>query len=204
MTVYTWPDTRAYVPQAATLRIIDNTQRANESGLSGAVQTISMPGARWAWDYDFGAHTNANRAQVEAYLVRLSGREHRVRLWDHKRPRPLGTINTAGVTLGAAAAQFATSLQLAGCGASTTLLAGDWLAVGGQLLMCMANATASGGGAMTVEVRHMLRSAIGSGAAVTLLAPTALYIRADSALAFPRQLGRAQAGFSVAWVESFT
>lgn len=378
MTTYTWPDARAYVPQSAELRVIDNLQRVLESPLSGYVQTQSMPGARWGWAYDMAPQTEADRQALEGYLLRLSGREHRVRLWDIKRPRPRGNIALSGVTLGAAPAQFATSLQLAGCmgsnhvlngsfevdgnadgladgwtrygsgdyGALThsrstsvaitagvysqnlvaaslgatsadqqgifgqvrnvhllagrnvtvsatalgtagarlslqvawldglgggvgainsaalllngadqslsatgacpanavqaviylyqhsgpggavglyldrvqveagdvvrpagdyaTLLAGDWLGLAtGQLVRVVADATADDAGAMTVEVRHMLRSEAASGSAVTLDKPTALYVRTESGLALPRQAGNVEPGLGLEFVEVF-
>lgn len=399
MTTYTWPDARAFVPQAAELRIIDNLQRVHESPLSGYTQTQDMPGARWGWSYDLTPHSQAERRAVEAFLTKLSGRAHRVRLWDFKHARPAGNINLAGVTLGAAAAQFATSLQLAGCfpgtnylryptdlrntseagsgrpwsqfddggvlnhvlvsleattgpageaitvskvkcnttdtvqrqvsqqipgladgtvcvsyasmraaevkrarlylqskastypsasfnletGAVTsvtsvagyttvagvidegggwygcwartnvltggatpafiiqlnsiggtaysgavgdglfvrrvgvsagdqlvdfaefgTLLAGDWIGLpSGQLLRVVEDAQADNAGVMTVAVRHMLRSAVASGGAVTLDKPTALFMRTESGLALPRQPGATIPGFSVDFVEAF-
>ena len=377
MTTYTWPTSRHFVPATHELRVVDNTQRTVESSLSGYVQTNAMPGARWGWGMDFTAHTQAQRAEVEAYLLRLSGRQHRVQMWDLRNPRPRGSIGLTGVTLGATAAQFATSLTLAGCrganavlggsfevdgnadnvgdgwarysngttGALTaglnsitgvttgvysqevfaaalgatsvdrngivqlaapvthlagsavtafcsiagtagtslmlyvvwkdaggsavgsdifqsitangaqqsisiagacpgaarladiyvyqhtgsgaaavmlvdsvslvaggfitypspaTLLAGDWLGLtGGQLVRVVADATATDAGAMTVEVRHMLRAAVSSGTAVTLDKPTALYVRTESGLALPRQPGNVDPGLSLDLVEVF-
>jgi hypothetical protein len=377
MTVYSWPDTRAFQPQGHELRVVDNTQRTVESSLSGYVQTNSMPGARWGWSLDMAPDSRADRAALEAYLLRLNGRQHRVQLWDMRNPRPRGNIQLTGVTLGATAAQFATSLVLAGCvparnillggsfeidanadgladgwvrysagsvgaltasrsagivvqgvysqalaastlgatssdrqgilrsgfsvtslagrnavlsmvvlgtlnsscevqlvwrdaanmiisGLSTsvafttglqsvsltglcpanavscliyvwqhsntgatpsfyvdavqleagstptaydgpaTLLAGDWLGLtGGQLVRVVADATANDAGAMTVEVRHMLRSAVASGSAVTLDKPTALYVRTEAPLALPRMPGNVEPGMSLDLVEVF-
>lgn len=372
MTTYAWPDTRGFAPQHAELRVIDNLQRVLESPLSGYVQTQSMPGARWGWAYDMPAHSEADRQALEGYLLRLSGREHRVQLWDHKRARPRGNIALAGVTLGATAAQFATSLTLAGCRSSgslllggsmeadsdldgladgiavystgavgtittslvagpmiagafgstyqrvqastltgrlgiyparadvtagqvyamtadvsatssatveiylqffsaadallgetvavfppglarrgvsatapagsataqvyvlcenltgvatlididniqisvgsaladfmgpATLLAGDWLGLtGGQLVRVVADAAADDAGAMTVEVRHMLRAEVASASAVTLDKPTALYVRTESGLSLPRQAGNAEPGMGLEFVEVF-
>ena len=124
MTTYTWPDTRAFQPQAQELRVVDNTQRTAESSLSGYVQTSGMPGTRWGWGLDMAPDTQADRAALEGFLLRLSGLQHRVRVWDIKNPKPRGDIATAGVTLGAAAAQFATGLTLAGCRRGGNLLQG--------------------------------------------------------------------------------
>jgi hypothetical protein len=203
MTQYTWPDTRQYIPATAELMVMDNNS-ANSSPESGYVQTISKPGARWGWGLDFTPQSRAERAELEAWFTRLSGREHRVRLWDLKYPRPRGTCNLTGVTLGATAAQFATTVQLAGCGSGKTLLPRDWLGLpGGQLVMVVAAATANGSGAMTVEVRHMLRAALASGGAVVLDKPNAAFIRSESTLRLPRQPGPLEPGFSIQFEEVF-
>lgn len=203
MTVYAWPSARGFVPRTMQWRVVDDLQRSNTSPLSGYTQTVSLPGARWGWDMDFPAQLTDEREALEAYLLRLSGREHRVQLWDLKRPRPRGTCNLAGVTMSASAAQFAVQLQLAGCGVGRTLLAGDWIGlVTGQVVRVVANATANGANVMTVEVRHMLRSAVPAGSAVTVDRPAALYTRTESGLAMPRQPGRAQPPVSVSFVET--
>lgn len=376
MAIYDWPDTRTFIPGTAELRVVDNTQRALESPMSGYVQTLSMPGARWGWGLDFAAHALAERDALEGFLLRLSGRQHRVRLWDLKRPRPRGTIATTGVTLGATAAPFAALLTLAGCRAAPNLIlgnfdvdsnldgvadgwfgvnsgtsvsgvtysaspgvggtaaqyveaatlgpssagqagvrsdvvavaagrqysfsadidanysstigirlsiawhnaadafissdsavspgpigwarrtltstapagaeraylyvwmegagtaltaphisidqaqfeqgsatafsglatmeAGDWIGLAnGQLVRCVSSATALASGAMTIEVRHMLRSAVASGSAVTLEKPTALYVRTEAGLMLPRMAGMAAPPMSVEFVEAF-
>jgi hypothetical protein len=67
----------------------------------------------------------------------------------------------------------------------------------------VADATGNDAGAMTVEVRHMLRASVASASAVTLEKPTALYVRTESGLAMPRQPGNAEPGLSIDLVEVF-
>lgn len=155
MTTYTWPDSRIYRPHQFELRVVDNLQRVHESPLSGAVQTQAMPGARWGWSYTLSPHSVDERRAVEAWLIKLSGRHHRVRLWDIRAPRPAGNIALSGVTLGAAAAQFATSLQLAGCYPANNRLRysrafdnGVWSKAGATVV---ANAAAAPDGATTAD-----------------------------------------------------
>lgn len=204
MTTYAWPNTRDFLPRTAEWRVVDPNQRSNDSPLSGYSQTVSMPGAKWGWSLDFGNHADARREAIEAFLLRLSGRQHRVSLWDLKRPRPRGTCNLSGVTLRTSGAQFVESVNLQGCGAGNTLLAGDWIGLSnGQVLRIVADATANGSGEMTVEFRHMLRANVAENSAVTLDRPSALYVRTDSNLAMPRNPGRVQPDFSIEFVESF-
>lgn len=207
MTTYAWPSPgTAYGVAGMSLGFVQN-QRISTSTLNGATQTVSLPGARLRALITFPAHQYTVRAQLEGFLNGLSGREHRVSLHDFARPVPRGTCNTSGVTA-SAAAQFATSLTLNACGASTTLLAGDWLKVttstGAQVVQVRADATASGGGVMTVEIRAMLRGSVAGASAVVLTKPTALYVMdEDAGLMFPRGLGQVAPEFTVQFSEVF-
>lgn len=203
MTTYAWPTANIkHTPARAALRVLVNA-RHNTSADSGVSQTVTRPGSRWGWSVSMAPMLTDVRDDFEGFLVGLSGMEHRVSTWDWKRPRPRGSINLTGVTLAATAAQWSTSLSLAGCGASKTLLRGDWLAAGNQLFRVASDAAANGSGAMTVEVRHMTRAAIAGGAAVTLDRPTALYIMAEPTLELPRAPGRVQPAFGFDLVEVF-
>lgn len=202
MTTYAWPSGLQYIPQRMTWAQMHN-QRASTSPLSGYTQTSSVPSPRWAVDMTFGTQDRASRMQVEAFLTKLSGMEHRAQIYDFKFPVPFGTCNTSGVTLNASASQFATSVVLTGCGASKTLLAGDKLAIAGQILMVTDDATANGSGVMTVTVRHPLRAAASGGASVTLSKPTGLFVLSDPKLEFPRTPGQAGDPLTVQFIEVF-
>lgn len=200
MATYSWLAS-APLPGSVVLRQFHNNIDFT-SPLSGFTQTASLPGARWGWSMEWTHELAGRRAVLEGLLTRLSGREHRLTLWDFKRPRPRGTINTSGVTA-SAAVQFASTVTLNGCGANTTLLAGDWFSVGGQLLMCVVDATANGSGVMSVEFRHPLRAAVSGGAAVTLVQPTALYILGSSSLDLPRRAGASEPPMAAEFIEVF-
>lgn len=205
MTTYAWPTAYAkHMPQTAALRVITNG-RSNDGAESGVTQTVTRPGSKWGWSISMAPMQTAVRDDFEGWLVGLSGMEHRISTWDWKRPVPRGTINLTGITLGASAAQFATSVTLAGCGNAKTLLRGDWIGfTGGQLCRVAVDATSDSGGAMTVQIRHSLRSALSSGSAVTVNKPTALYILAQPSLELPRMPGPVQPGFSLDIVEVFS
>lgn len=207
MATYTWPTShKAYLPSAITWRQRHNS-RMSVSSLSGAVQTISLPGMRWGATLEWPQQSYAERALLEGLLALLSGPEHRLSLWDLARPVPLGTLNLSGVTM-SAAAQFADTVTLNGCGNTTTLQRGDWLkvttAAGAQLLQVATAATATSGGVMSgVMVRPGLRGAVTAGAAVTLDKPPALFVLAEPELAIPRGGAGICPPFSVDLVEVF-
>lgn len=172
MTTYAWPATKPFWPENARWRQVLN-QRSSTSSLSGFTQVLGLPGTRWAVTLDMPRQSYAERLELKAFLDRLEGRKHLVNLFCWVRQQPAGTINLSGVTVSTTAAQFAETVVLTGCGASKTLKAGDWMVIAGQRLAVVADATATGGGVMTVEVRHQLRQAITAGTPVALDRPAA-------------------------------
>lgn len=187
MTTYAWPaygSDKAFWPATAELGQWHNN-REHESLLSGDVQTNSVPGAKWLWTLNFAQQTWDERARLWAFLTRLSGKQHRVALFDPRLPNPSGSINLAGVTVKTAAAQFATSVVLQGCGNTKTLLRGNWFSINGQPLYTVVDAVSNAGGDMTVEFRHSLLAAAVVSAAVTLASPTGLYILNTSEFGTP-------------------
>lgn len=205
MTTYTWPSTGPF--RAATMEWRHHRNaRKSVSTLNKATQTIDLPGLRFGIVVSIPAQFDADRRQVEAWLMRLDGQVNRAQITRPGYTGPAGSIATAGVTA-SAAAQFAAGLTLNGCGAGATAKAGDWLSVstatGAQLLQIVADATADGSGVMAVETHPMLRGAVTAGAAVTLVNPAALYILADPELVFPREQGGIYPAMTVEFVEVF-
>jgi hypothetical protein len=201
MATYAWPSTRAFMPESITWGLRSN-DRIFTSPLSGATQTASIPGTRWAASLTFAPDGQASRPALEAFLARAR-REHRIALHHLKRPTPAGSCNLSGVTLAAAVTQFASSATLAGCGAGNTLKAGDMLGLAGQLLMVADDATANGSGVMAVNFSHEIRKAYTLGSPVVLDKPTALFIQASESTAFPAIAGY-YPGMTVELVEVFS
>lgn len=209
MTTYAWPLvlTAPFWPSAAPWGQAQN-QRVSKSSLNGATQSTSLPGMRWVVPMSFQQQDTASRQQLNARLSELSGLEHRAALYHFAQPVPRGTCNLSGVTVSTLAAQFATTLLLAGCGNVKTLLAGDMLSVttstGSQLVMVRADATSNAGGAMTIEVRAMLRGSVAASSAVVLDHPTALFSLTDDPLVVPYGAGNECPAFTVQFEERFS
>jgi hypothetical protein len=202
MTTYTWPTGPAYTPRDSSL-LVQHLQASSESALSGYTQTLTRPGSRFGWRYDFSNSAEADRRALEAFIMRLRGRENRVRLWDIKAPRPAGNINWLGITVAAAVPAFSYSMQLQGVGALKTIKAGDWFATATQLHRVVEDATADAGGTVAINFEHATRAAVAAGAAITLDKPAALYTLAASQIEFPRVPGLAAAPFSLEFIEVF-
>lgn len=173
MATITWPSTRLFIPQRFELALRSNVV-ISTSPLTGATQTVEIPGARWVGSMTLTPCTQADQAAREALLTQIAGQANRVALWHFARPVPRGTMR-GNPTLSATAAAGATSMAVSTT-AGATALAGDMFSVGSQLVQCVTDAAADGAGAMTMSIRPALRAQVASATAVVWDKPTAAFI----------------------------
>lgn len=166
-----WP--AALQPQAfsASLRKAGLVFR---SPFNGTAQAIDFIAERWVFSLVLPPRLLADAGAVEALAFGLAGGIERVRCWHFARPAPRGTMRGAPA-LSAAAARGNTTLAITTT-ANATLKAGDMIGAGGQLFMVAADATASGGGAITVPLVNRVRAAIAGAAPVTWDKPKSEFI----------------------------
>lgn len=209
MTTYAWPTTLAHpwVPDSCEWGRYGVGSQA-ESFFSGFVQSQERPNTKWSLMLHFPVHTYAQRSQLEGWLNRLGGQEHRAALWDFVRPQPFGTVGAVvGATVAVTAVQFAKSIQLAGLGATKTLLQGDKFSVttstGVQVCMVATDVTTAAGGTATVEITQSLRGSVAAASAVNFTKPNALFILKDPNFKAPYDGSNKAPAFGVEFVESF-
>jgi len=161
------------VVQTLRWRIIAPTQEFR-SPFDGTTQTGDTQGPRWGASLKLRWMTEADAVEMQAFVAKLRGKVNRALLHSFNRPTPRGTTNVSGVTLDGNVSAGASQLSLAGCGAAKTLFTGDFIGVGGQLLMVVDGPyTADGSGDIAnVVFEHPLRAAATTGASVTLTKPT--------------------------------
>lgn len=160
-------------PSECQWALVSATQSFS-SPLSGAVQTLELPGARWSARLRWEWLTRAEAAALRAFLASLRGAAGRFRLWDHGAQTPRGSA--AGVPVVAAGSAGAT-LQTTGWtpSAAGVLLAGDYVGLAtGQLCLVVADANASAGGAAALSVEPPLRTVPATGSALVLTRPSAV------------------------------
>lgn len=176
MTTLTWPLLSRVAPGSLDWSLVPNTV-SFPSPLSGSVQTVEFPGARWKASFLMANLTEADSAMLQATLVRLRGRAGRIALHNFARPQPRGTI--AGTPLVMGAGQTGATLAIDGCTAGTTLLAGDFIGVNGELKMVVADATADVSGQMSLSIEPPLRSSPADNDPITTDKPTATFMLAN-------------------------
>lgn len=173
MTTLTWPLLTRVAPGSLDWSLAANTQ-SFQSPLSGSVQTVEMPGARWKASFMLENLTEADSALLQATLVQLRGRSGRIALHNFARAQPRGTLTGTPLVMGAS--QTGNALIIDDCAVGATLKAGDFIGVNSELKMVVADATANGSGQMTLTIEPPLRSSPADNAPITLIKPTAIFM----------------------------
>ena len=166
MTTYAFP---SITPSTSTWAYTPNT-RAYRSPLTNSIQTVGRKGSLWHVTLQFNNLDEAQRAEMQAFLVRLNGQQHRFTLNDHAYTRR-GTgggspkVDVAGQTGG--------SLNLRDAAVSVTpwLMAGDYFSVANELKMVVADCNSDGDGDVPVFFQPNLRTSPADGAVVDITAP---------------------------------
>lgn len=162
MTTLAWPTLTRAAPQDIDWRLLSNTQKF-ESPLNRSVQTVELPGARWAASFSFEALEIDDARALYAVLVRLRGMANRVMLPVFHAYAPRGTwagtprVNNSSVS--PTTLQTGNTLICDGFTAGATVKAGDYFNVGtdGELKMVVVDGTADGSGNLTLTFEPPLR-----------------------------------------------
>lgn len=187
MTTLSFPSLSRAIPRSMDWALRANTQ-SFQSPLSGSMQTVELPGARWAASFMLENLDEADAALLQAFLAKLRGRAGRFTLHNLARPQPRGTLT--GTPLVKGASQTGTTLAIDACTVGATLLAGDFFAVNGELKMVVADATADGAGEMSLTFEPPLRSSPADNDALTLSSPTATFMLAGDEMKWNTQPGK--------------
>jgi len=172
MTTLTFP-ALSRDPHTWTWRKISNTQTF-ESPLTRGVQTLALPGARWACAATWESLLPADAALLRAFLAKLQGTAGRFYLGNLAHRLPRGTA--AGTPLVAGASQTGKTMATDGWTPGATLLAGDFIGYNGgaELRMVVADATADGVGAMSISLDEPIRVSPVDNASITTTSPTCI------------------------------
>lgn len=200
MANYNYPTDRIFIPRSIIWSFRDNA-RVFESQLSGAIQSTSVPGTRWACSLIFDNHLPEDRAQIEGFFS-LIRRQNRIVMHRLDRPKALGTINSGGVLLNSTLAQFGSVAVLKNCGANKLLKAGSMIGIGSQLFMTAFDAVSDGSGIMSVTLSIPSRTSYATNTAVTLDKPTAKWMYNSNGADFARS-GQVATPLTIDLVEVF-
>ena len=97
MTTFAFP---SITPTTNTFELVANT-RTFQSPLTNAVQTSSRKGSLWKASLQFSNLKGDDRQEMQAFLVKLNGQQHRFTLHDHsytRRGAGGGTLSINGAS----------------------------------------------------------------------------------------------------------
>jgi hypothetical protein len=201
MTAIEWP--ADLVPQTGRFWLQPNTV-VSESPLSRAQQVAVRQGDRWVAQMAWQNATQDVAARIDALLARLRGPAGEVTLYDWRRPVPRGTAAAwpggsiattwgsgtswgSGTTWGSVTPPIGAQLRVAAAvgdtalptwgwmPSQTVLRAGDYVGLGGQLVMVTEDALTDGVGRATLAIAPALRAAADAGTLLTTTRPRARF-----------------------------
>jgi len=211
MTAYAWPG----FPVNRFEMSIRQNLRVFTGPYTPTTQALDLLGERWGITLTLAptaTRDSVTAASIEAFFDRLRGQVNSITLGHLKLTAPQGTMrgsvaaqwkNNASVNANwlnnasqpanwstgepvtrTAIAQLGNTVTI-GTLPGRTLLAGDLIGLGTQLVRVMANATADGSGNLAIEFAPRARTAIPAGTTVLWSAPTANFILKPGATFVP-------------------
>ena len=172
------------------------------SETTGYTQFVAYSGDRWTFDLVWDNLDDNNRRDIQAWLWRLVTQENRALI------SPYGHANRGaygGTPLIAGASQTGTSINIDGASLSVTnwARAGDFVQIGTQLHMVLANANSNGSGAVTLSLRPSVRVAPADNAAVDVTTPEGRFYLASPEVSWDARpsMGGGLSSFSARFVE---
>lgn len=177
MATLDWPAAFAFAPRRADGFAISLAvpKSGFQAFYTGDTQSVSHAADRLRITLQLPPCSPADAAQREAFINGLLSTGDWVRLYHFLRPEPAGTLR-GSLTVQNPAAAGATAVQLLGGNSGGTLLAGDMLGTGTQLLpVAFAGAVANVAGQITVPLQRPLQRALAPGQVVQWLRPTGTF-----------------------------
>lgn len=184
MTVYAFP---SVTPNVSSIELASNT-KIHLSPITGAIQTVDRGGERWVFSLNFVNLTGANRAVMQAFLVKLNGQQHRFTLHNHAENQR-GAFG--GTPLVEGGSQTGVSLNIDGVSNSVTnwIRAGDWFSVNSELKQCVDDTNSDGTGDVVVTFRPRLRTAPANNAPITTSSATGQFLLAVNSVKWSNRPG---------------
>ncbi len=177
MATYNFP---SITPTSQTFELITNS-RQFQSPVSGAVQTLSRKGSFWKTRMTFSNLRGNDRAEMQAFIAKMDGQTHRMRLEDYGRVR-YGAATSPQSVLVNGAGQTGSSISLDGATNSVTnfFKAGDYMSFNNELHMVTADASSNASGQITVSISPPIRKATTNDDAVQIFAPLGVFMMTNT------------------------
>jgi len=115
------------IPNSAIFGIKYSTQISTPSAISGRLQTVEMPGARWKGNMSFSDMTLSDSAALKAFLLELRGSSGTFFYNDASHTSPFNTVTGSPTLAGASTAR---TIRVTLGSSSPPFLPGDFATIG--------------------------------------------------------------------------
>jgi hypothetical protein len=185
MATYDFPD---ITPSSNRFELVSNT-RVFASPLTNTIQTSSRRGSFWKISMSFKNLSGEDRAIMQAFLVKLNGREHRFRVKDHSYTQRGTVTDDTGLTV--TAGQTGSTLNVTSAQANKTgyLKAGDYINIENHLHMVTADCNSDSSGNVAIPIAPPLRETTTSSDNIDVVEPTTGVFILTSAASWDSQPG---------------
>lgn len=173
MATYNFP---SITPTNQTFELVTNS-RQFQSPVSGAIQTLSRKGSVWKTRMTFSNLHGSDRAELQAFIAKMDGQTHRMRLEDYGRVRN-GAATSPQSVLVDGAGQTGSSVNLDGATANVTnfLKAGDYISFNNELHMVTENVSSDASGDLAVSIAPPIRKPTDDNDSVQIFSPFGVFI----------------------------
>lgn len=173
MANYTYPLSMPNTPnfKTSTWSLMRSTS-VTQSAFTGKQSIAEFPIALWKADLELPPMKKETAYAWQAFFLKLRGRKGTFEVGDPDHKTPRGTARNGDLTLATQADVNDTTLEMQTSTGSKTLLAGDYVQIGNQLLMVVDDATITTS-ATDVNVEPFVKTAVTSSSAVVCESPKA-------------------------------
>ena len=152
MTIFSFP---SITPTSSSFELVTNT-KTFRSPITNSVQTSGRQGSLWKVGMSFNNLSGDDRSEMQAFLAKLNGQEHRFTLHDHSYTRR--GVGTGTLTINGSGQSGANLV----CSTTGTLIigyvkAGDYVSFNNELHMVAADANSDVSGNITIKIAPPIR-----------------------------------------------
>lgn len=176
MATYNFPN---ITPTRQSFELVTNT-KTFKSPLSGAIQTVSRKGSYWKTTMTFSNLTGAQRSVLQAFISKLDGQTHRMRIRDYGSVRYGNASSGSPVVKGAS--QTGSTLLADGASLSTSayFAAGDYISFNNELHMVTADVDSDGSGNLAIPLAPPIRKSPDDNESIEYLAPYGVFMMTNT------------------------
>lgn len=177
MATYNFPN---ITPTSQTFELVTNTKMF-QSPLSNAIQTVSRKGSYWKTSMVFNNLSGAQRAELQAFIAKMDGQTHRMRIRDYGAVR-FGTAIPPQTPRVVGASQTGSTLVADGATAnqSTYFAAGDYVSFNNELHMVTSDVDSDASGSLSIPLAPPIRKSPDNDEAIEYSAPYGVFMMTNN------------------------